>query len=231
MVSKKLPKVLLVEDERELATKLAKRLEREGFTTDAVHDGLTGLRMLKQYVYDVVVADWNMPAMSGPEMIEAFRRDGGVTPVIMLTGKHEIGDKVAGFQAGADDYLTKPFEADELIVRLRALIRRAPTYKTNVLEMGILKVDVDASTAFMGEHELQLQRLEFRLLEFLLRHPGQTFTADALLDRVWPADSEASTETVRGYIKTLRKKLSQRGDKPRIRNLYGLGYKIDLTDD
>lgn len=221
---------MLVEDERELAAKLAKRLEQDGFTTDTVFDGLTGLQMLEQFIYDIVVADWNMPELSGPQMIEAYRRSGGMTPIIMLTGKSELQDKSVGFQSGADDYLTKPFEADELIMRMRALLRRGPTYKSNLLQLGPLSLDLDASTAHIGDTELILQRLEFRLLEFLVRHQGQTFSADQLLDRVWPADSEASPETLRGYVKTLRKKLAAAGDQPKIRNLYGLGYKIDLGD-
>lgn len=226
-----LPKVLIIEDEIELAVKLKKLLDEEGFTTDLAHDGLVGAAMLEQYVYDVAVVDWNLPGMVGPQIIQDFRNRGGSTPVLMLTGESELQSKVVGFESGADDYLTKPFSSRELSLRLKALLRRPVDFKKNVLQLGLLTLNVDTATATLGEQELVLQRLEYRLLEFLMRNKGKTFTAEALLDRVWPADSEASVETVRGYIKTLRKKLSTIAPQPSIRNIYGLGYKIDVTDD
>lgn len=226
-----MPKILIIEDEIELAVNLKKMLDDEGFTTDLAHDGLIGAAMLEQYQFDLVIVDWNLPGLQGPEIIEAFRKRGGCTPILMLTGEGDIKNKVVGFESGADDYLTKPFAGKELTLRLKALLRRPLEFKKNILQLGALQLDVDASTASMGEQMLNLQRLEYRLLEFFMRNIGKTYTAEALLDRVWPADSEASVETVRGYIKTLRKKLSAEGPQPSIRNIYGLGYKIDLSDD
>ena len=230
MVAETLPKVLLIEDAEELALQLQKRLEKEGFTTDLAHDGATGSEMLERFKYDVVVVDWELPGMAGPEIIESFRSSGGVTPMLMLTGKGELADKTVGFRAGADDYLTKPFSADELMLRLKALLRRAPAYRENTLKFENLTLNSDAAAVSVGNHNLSLQRLEFRLLEFFLQNLGRPYTAEAILDRVWPADSEASIETVRGYIKTLRKKLSD-VDGPAIQNIYGLGYKIGKSEE
>lgn len=226
-----LPKLLIIEDEVELAVKLKKLLDEEGFTTDLVHDGLVGAAMLEQYQFDLIIVDWNLPGLQGPEIIEQFRSRGGNTPIIMLTGESDLKNKEVGFEAGADDYLTKPFAGKELILRLKALLRRPVEFKKNVLQLGPLQLDVDASVATVGDEPLNLQRLEYRLLEFLMRNNGKTYTAEMLLDRVWPADSEASVETVRGYIKTLRKKLGAVCSKPCIRNIYGLGYKIDLSNE
>lgn len=226
-----MPKVLIIEDEVELAVKLKKLLDEEGFTTDLAHDGLIGAAMLEQYVFDLVIVDWNLPGLQGPEIIQQFRRRGGSTPIIMLTGQDDISNKVVGFESGADDYLTKPFAGRELSLRLKALLRRPVEFKKNILQLGELQLDVDSSTATMAGHTLNLQRLEYRVLEFLMRNVGKTYTAEALLDRVWPADSDASVETVRGYIKTLRKKLGAVAPQPSIRNIYGLGYKIDNTHE
>ncbi len=223
-----MPRILIIEDDLDLSERLRRSLEQQGFTTDVANDGDTGLLMLKQYKYDAAILDWNMPGATGPEIAARFRKDGGTVPLIMLTGESEIKHKEIGFGAGVDDYVTKPFNVKELTLRLNALLRRAPKYRENVLVLGDLKVDVDSSTVHLAGEELTLQRLEFRLLEFFARHPGHTYSAEALLEHVWPADSDASIETVRSYIKTLRKKMAAHAESPTIRNIYGLGYKLDL---
>ncbi len=225
-----LPRILIVEDDRELCRQLQKLLEAETYIVDTANDGIGGLAMLEQYKYDAVVMDWNMPLMEGPEVVRSFRAQGGSTPIIMLTGQGDINNKEECFEAGVDDYLTKPFNSRELYVRLKALLRRAPVLTTNRLTVGDLSIDIDAHSAEFAGADLKLQRLEFLLLEFLMRNVGKVFTVETILERVWPADSEASIETVRGYIKTLKKKMLAISEKPAIRNLHGLGYKLDLMD-
>ena len=222
-----LPRVLIVEDNLELCRRLQKLLETESFIVDVSNEGALGLAMLEQYKYEVVVMDWNLPVMNGPEVVQAFREQGGTTPIIMLTAEGDINSKEAGFAAGADDYLTKPFEPRELIVRLKALLKRAPVVTSNLITIGELVLDVDGHTAKFAGIDLNLQRLEFCLLEFLMRNVGKVFTVEAILERVWPSDSEASVDTVRGYIKTLKKKMLSVNPAPGIRNLHGQGYKLD----
>lgn len=219
-----------MEDDPDLRQQLEKLLETETYTVDTAEDGLTAVAMLQQYQYDLIVMDWNLPEKNGPEVIKDFRQNGGATPVIMLTGEEDIARKEEGFDAGADDYLTKPFNARELSARLRALLRRTPSHPTNTLTLGDLKLNIEAYTAELAGEQLKLQRLEFALLEFLMRNVGKVFSVEALLERVWPADSEASIETVRGYIKTLKKKMAAAAERPAIRNLHGLGYKLDLLE-
>ena len=220
-----------MEDDKDLSERLRVFLEAEGFTTDCCLNGAVGLEMLKQYQYELIIVDWNLPELTGPEIVKSFRQSGGITPVLFLTGEGDISNKEIGFECGADDYLTKPFNARELLIRLRALMRRTPEYKRNILELGSLKLDLEKKEVEMAGQILTLQRLEYRLLEFFLRNTGRTFNAADLLEKVWPSDSDASIETVRGYIKTLRKKLAAAGESPTIRNIYGLGYKIDLTEE
>ena len=225
-----MPRILIVEDDADLRKQLQKLLESESYIVDAAQDGAIGLAMLEQYQYDVVVMDWNLPVMEGPEIVKEYRKGGGVTPIIMLTAEVLINNKETGFEAGVDDYLTKPFNPRELSMRLKALLRRAPSVPTNILTVADLTLDVDSHSAEFAGKPLKLQRLEFCLLEFFMRNVGKIFTVETLLERVWPADSEASSETVRGYIKTLRKKMNDISEKPSIRNLHGQGYKLDPMD-
>lgn len=226
-----MPKILIVEDDLDLSGRLRKLLETESYIVDIANDGVSGLGMLEQYKYDAIIMDWQLPLMPGPEVVKQFRVSGGETPIIMLTAEADINNKEQGFEAGADDYLTKPFNARELSVRLKALLRRSPLISSSLLTVGSLKLNVEAHTVDFEGVDVKLQRLEFSLLEFLMRNVGKVFTVELLLERVWPADSDASIETVRGYIKTLKKKMLAVSDKPAIRNLHGLGYKLDPMDD
>jgi DNA-binding response OmpR family regulator len=219
-----------VEDDPNLSRQLQKLLESESYTVDTASDGGLGLAMLEQYQYDVIVMDWKLPVMEGPELVRTYRAEGGLTPIIMLTAEAEIHQKETGFDAGADDYLTKPFNSRELSARLKALLRRAPVVPNNILKLAELTLDVEAHSAELAGVQLKLQKLEFCLLEFLMKNAGKVYTVETILERVWPADSEASIETVRGYIKTLRKKMLAVSEKPTIRNLHGQGYKLDAME-
>ena len=225
-----MPRILLVEDDPNLSRQLKSLLESEAYTVDTALDGELGLGMLQQFQYDVIVMDWKLPGMEGPDIVRTYRKGGGSTPIIMLTGEAEMRQKETGFDAGADDYLTKPFDSRELSMRLKALLRRGQVQTNNVFTVGTLSLDIDARSAVLNGTQLKLQKLEFSLLEFLIRNQGKVFPVEIILERVWPADSEASIETVRGYIKTLRKKMQELADKPAIRNLHGQGYKLDNSD-
>lgn len=225
-----LPRILIVEDDKELCRQLQKFLESETYTVDTALDGEVGLAMLEQYAYELVLLDWRLPLLEGPEIARRFRARGGNTPILMLTAEGDIESKEKGFEAGADDYLTKPFDTRELAARVKALLRRAPMVTMNVFKIGALELDIERHTVTFEGIDIKLQKLEFGLLEFLMRNQGKVFTVEMLLERVWPSDSDASIETVRGYIKTLRKKLLTVGENPTIRNLHGQGYKVDLID-
>ena len=222
-----LPRILIVEDDEILCGRLEKLLEAEKYTVDATNDGADGLAMLQQYQYDIAILDWNLPSMKGPEIVRNYREHGGATRIIMLTGEDAISNKEQGYDAGVDDYLTKPFHLKELTLRLKALLRRPNEQPTKTLTVGELSIDVESHIVVFAGVTLKLQKLEFALLEYLMRNVGKVFSAEILLERVWPADSEASIETLRGYIKTLKKKMVAVSEKPSIRNLHGVGYKLD----
>lgn len=225
-----LPRILIVEDDKDLCRQLKRFLEAETYTVDTALDGEVGLVMLQQYQYELIVLDWHLPFLEGPEIARRYRSRGGNTPILMLTAEGEIESKEKGFEAGADDYLTKPFHTRELAARVKALLRRAPLVTMNVFKIGELELDIERHTVTFQGIDIKLQKLEFGLLEFFMRNQGKVFTVEILLERVWPSFSDASIETVRSYIKTLRKKLLAVGENPTIRNLHGQGYKLDLFD-
>jgi DNA-binding response OmpR family regulator len=223
-------KVLVVEDEHDLSIPIKDWLTREQHVVELVDNGAEALSRLKVYKFDVIVLDLMIPGMNGMEVCKRFRSEGGSTPILMLTAKSGIEDKEAGLDAGADDYLTKPFHLKELSARIRALLRRHTQATSRELKIGDLVLDVIGRKAtFMGE-EIHFVPKEFSLLEFLMRHPNQVFSAEALLDRVWASDTMASPDTIRTYIKILRKKLGGEGKESLIRTVHGVGYKIESSE-
>lgn len=219
-------KVLIVEDDRELTFLMEGWLESEGHVLEIVHTGQEGLACLLNENYDVAVLDWELPELAGVEILGRYRATGGNTPVLMLTGRKEIEDKASGFSAGADDYLTKPFHFKELTARLRALLRRPESYAGNILRAGDIVLDPEQSTATRASVDLKLHPKEFSLLAFFMRHPDQVFSPEALLDHVWPSDSEMSPDSIRTYIKRLRKKLDQPGAESLFQTVHGTGYRF-----
>jgi two-component system OmpR family response regulator len=220
-------KILVVEDDQELAKMIADWLISEKHTVDIVHDGVQGLDRLKFYAFDVAILDWELPSMNGPEICAEFRKHGGGMPILMLTGKSELNDKIAGFDAGADDYLTKPFHPRELSVRLRALLARPAQRIQEVLRAGDLELDSANHLVRKAGVQLHLMPREFSLLELFMRHPDEPFSPEAILDRVWSSESEASTDVVKVYIAKLRKKIDNDGETSKIRTVHGVGYKLE----
>lgn len=201
----------------------------EHHNVEVVGDGKEGLEKLQFYEYDIVILDWALPGMQGVDILKEFRNKGGVTPVLMLTGKDAVTEKEQGFDAGADDYLTKPFHMKELSARLRALLRRPQAYVGDVLEHGSLSLDRSNYAVVRNGEQIRLLPKEFALLEFLMRHPNQVFSADALLNRVWASESDATIDALTTCIKRLRKKVDVQGQQSIIRTIHGVGYKLDIT--
>lgn len=219
-------KVLLVEDDEKLVELLVERLADEKFVVEVTADGNDALNLMKSFGFDVVVLDWAIPGMSGPEVCKAYRDWGGRTPIIMLTGRSAIEEKEKGFISGVDDYLTKPFHVKELILRLRALSGRTVQTDKNKLKYGSLTLDTARGTATCSGVSLALTAREFSLLEFLIRHPEEAFATDALIYRVWRSDSAVSSKAVRACICRLRDKLASLPDCPSIDTVPGFGYKL-----
>jgi DNA-binding response OmpR family regulator len=220
-------KILLVEDDRDLANLVVNILSVERHTVEAVTDGSEALGRLKMFKYELVILDWMLPGLSGMDICTEFRARGGNTPILMLTNKSLPEEKERALDGGADDYLTKPFHHKELTARIRALLRRPQAVSAKVLQIGDVVLDPKTMKVFKNEEEIHLLPKEFSLLELFLRYPNQVFSGDALLDRVWASESSASVDTVRTYIKTLRKKIDSKEGTSLIRTVHGVGYCLD----
>lgn len=220
-------KILLVEDEQDLAKQLEDWFLREQHTIDVVYNGQDALTRLTIYQYDVVILDWMLPQVSGIDVLKQLRAKNNKTPVIMLTAKDSEDDKERGLDSGADDYLTKPFSLRELSARTRAALRRSSQAAKTSLATGDLELDPVSRTVSKANREIHLEPKEFNLLEFFMRHPSQVFSAEALIDRVWPSDTMISPDAIRTYIKVLRKKLDEDSSSSIIQNVRGVGYKFE----
>ena len=221
-----MPKILLVEDNEEYSAFVKELLLGERYMVDLVEDGETALQQLRVMQYDLLILDWQLPKVSGIEICKQYRASGGKAPVIMLTGKMSDVDKETGLDAGADDYLTKPFSMKELLARLRALLRRVSMQAESKLVMHEIELDAEQFIVTKGGVEIPLLPKEFALLEFFLRNPDRVFSSDALLQRIWDTDSEASTNALRSAMRRLRQKLGEDGDNSIIENIHGVGYRL-----
>jgi DNA-binding response OmpR family regulator len=225
-----LAKILLVEDDIELAEVMKRWLTRENYTAELVSEGPEALSRMKNYHYDLIILDWQLPGMEGIDVLKQFRSAGGMTPVLMLTGKREIEDRVEGLDGGADDYLTKPFNGRELTARIRVLLRRPVEIKQDVLSFEELRLDPRSGVVTMKGATVSLRPKELLLLEFLMRNQGRLFQPQQLLDQVWPNESDATTEALRSCLKRLRNSLDGDSDTSIIRNVHGRGYGIGFPD-
>ena len=218
-------KILVVEDDRALAEVTKFGLESQGHMVQVAKNGAVALDNLRINKYDLVILDWMMPEMSGIELLETFRGRGGQIPILMLTAKGMLEDKERGLDAGAEDYLVKPFEHRELQARVRALLRRPQSMASTVLKCGDITLDPATCIVTKCGAELSLRPKVYSLLEFLMRHPNQVYSADAILERVWLDDAMVSTDTVRAHFKLLRKSLGiKEGDL--IKTVRNRGYML-----
>lgn len=219
-------KILLVEDDENLSIVLQMHLEHDRHLSDHVARGYDAIAQLKSHTYDLVILDWMLPDISGLEVCKQYRTQGGKSPVLMLTARGSFEDRASGLDAGADDYLVKPFHPTELSARIRALLRRPSAIAGRVLKVQDLELDTIECRVSRSDREIQLTTKEFALLELLMRYPNQSFTLEAILDRLWQSDSYASIDTVRTHMKTLRKKIGDSEDNALIHTKRGQGYKI-----
>jgi DNA-binding response OmpR family regulator len=219
--------LLVVEDDERLSRALRRLLEEDRHVVDVASDGETGLAIAEDGAgIEVVILDIGLPDISGLEVARRLRRSRSELAILMLTARDTVDDRVTGLDAGADDYLVKPFAYEELAARLRALSRRSagPRRPTPVLEVGPISLDETARRVTAGGHEVDLSPREFSLLECLLRHPGQTLTRDQLLDQAWPFSVAVTPNAVDAYIHYLRTKLGDLGS--RIETVRGVGYRL-----
>jgi DNA-binding response OmpR family regulator len=219
-------KILLVEDDENLAFLLKMQLEQVRYLVDHVAAGLIALSQLRMAEYDLLILDWMLPDISGVDVCRQYRGSGGRTPILMLTARGAVEDKASGLNAGADDYLVKPFHPLELNARVQALLRRPTSYAGKTLQVKDIQLDTEGSRVFKAGQEVDLTSKEFSLLELLMRYPNQSFTLESILSRVWQSDSAASVDTVRTHMKTLRRKLGDSEENGIIRTKRGAGYRI-----
>ena len=220
-------RILVVEDEIHLAEALVQLLKKQKYTVDSVYDGEDGLDYAMSNIYDVIVLDLMLPKMDGLSIIKNMRRSGNDTPVIMLTAKGEIMDKVKGLDSGADDYLAKPFNTDELLARIRALGRRkGEVTPPTGLTFGDIELDTSALTLSSASKEINLTLKESELLEYLIKNKLTVLSKDLIIEKLWGFDSEAEANHVEVYISFLRKKLKYLGSKTSIVTVRGVGYSL-----
>ncbi|HEY9717562.1 MAG TPA: response regulator transcription factor [Trichormus sp.] len=224
-------KILFVEDDAALSATVTQVLKAEQFNVELSENGNDALHRLAIYEYDLVILDWNLPEVSGPEICRQFRQKGGSTPILMLTGRNSMNDKLDGFDAGADDYLTKPFNAQELVARAKALLRRPKQMEGTTLQCGKIALDTSKRMVTRNGEEITMQPLEFAVLEFLMRHPNQVFTTDTLLKRCWNADVDASIFATYTCIRRIRKKLDVPGEESIIKTIPNVGYRLDAPKE
>jgi two-component system response regulator MprA len=219
-------RILVVDDERAVRDSLRRALELEGYEVDLAVDGADGLARIVDGQPDVVILDVLMPGLDGLEVSRRVRRSGNRVPVLMLTARDEVDDRVAGLDAGADDYVTKPFALDELLARLRALLRRTATESEDVLRFADLELDPGTREVRRAGEPIELTRTEFSLLELFLLNPRQVLTRSIIFERVWGYDFGFASNSLDVYIGYLRRK-TEAGDKPRlIQTVRGVGYAL-----
>ena len=219
-------KILVVEDEHLIATSLKKGLEQELYTVDIAFDGEQGYDLASSGDYDIILLDLMLPKLDGLSICKKLRSENIHTPVLMLTAKNQLEDKIKGLNSGADDYLTKPFAFEELLARVRALSRRPQKTTSKILSIGNLSLDTTNYQVIRDGKEINLSSKEYSLLECFLRHPNQILTKDQIIQYVWSYESDILPNTVEVYIRNLRQKIDLPFKKPLIKTIRGFGYKI-----
>lgn len=223
-------KILLVEDDIDLTSTMSDFLEHEGYTVEHAGDGAEANFRLSSFKYDLIMLDWNLPKMSGLDVLKNYRLGGGRTPVLMLTGRGNLSDKESGLDTGADDYLSKPFHLTELSARLRALLRRSYDFPDGEVTLQVRNLELSSASRKLTVDgmNVHLSPKDFALLEFLMQHPDTVFSYDALLQRVWNGDEGTSEEAIRSAIKRIRKKIGDVEGKT-IENLSKEGYRLNSS--
>lgn len=223
-------RILLVEDDERIATPLIEDLRNQQYVVDLAQDGLSGWNFIQTVEYDLVLLDLMLPRLDGITLCKRLRREGYNSFVLMLTAKDTTSDRVIGLDSGADDYLVKPFELEELAARIRALARRPLQLQHPALQQGKLQLNPVTRQVSYAGYPVELTPKEFLLLNYFMQHPGQVFTRSMLLDQLWELDQESSEGTVRTHINNLRRKLERVGShETYIETVYGVGYRLNTS--
>lgn len=216
--------ILVVEDEAKLAQFIKLELEYEDYQVTVSPDGLDGLANAREYNPDLILLDWMLPGISGVEICHRLRQTGDKVPIILLTAKDEISDRVKGLDAGADDYLVKPFSIEELLARIRANLRRNQEEEATILQFSDLRLDRSSREVYRGSRRIELTAKEFDLLEYLMSHPRQVLTRDQILERVWGYDFMGDSNIIEVYVRYLRIKLEANNESRLIQTVRSVGY-------
>lgn len=217
-------RILIIEDDQAILKILQRGLAYEGYTVDSATEGRSGLMLARDHQPDLVILDWMLPGMDGLEVCHRMRTASGSVPILMLTAKDAVQDRIQGLDAGADDYMVKPFNLDELLARVRALLRRTQPDRVPVLKFADLTLDTGSRQASRGSRLVQLTAKEYELLELFLRHPKQVLTREVIFDRVWGYDFGGESNVLEVYIRYLRQKLEEGGEARLIHTVRGVGY-------
>ncbi|HKY85014.1 MAG TPA: response regulator transcription factor [Anaerolineales bacterium] len=218
-------RILVIEDEDKILQFLQRGLTYEGYRVEMAADGAAGLALARAEAPDLVILDWMLPGMDGLEVCRRLRA-GGPTPILMLTARESVSDRVLGLDAGADDYLVKPFEFDELLARVRALLRRARPEAADLLAFADLRLDTGTHQAYRGERPIELTAKEYELLDLFMRHPRQVLTREVIFDRVWGYDFGGESNIIEVYVRYLRQKTEAGGEQRLLHTVRGVGYVL-----
>jgi heavy metal response regulator len=219
-------RLLVVEDEKKVASFIKKGLEEEGYVVDLTHDGESGLELALEQVHDLIVLDLHLPKKNGLRLLQELRAEKVNTPVLLLTVRAAVEDKVLGLDAGADDYLTKPFAFQELLARVRALLRRRAEAEAVILQVADLTLDPAHRLVQRGDEPIELTPREFTLLDYLMRNPGRVLTRTMIAERVWGYDFDPMTNVIDVYVNYLRKKIDAHREPKLIHTVRGVGYVL-----
>ena len=218
--------ILVVEDEAKLAQFIKLELEFENYEVTVAIDGFSGLSAAREIRPDLILLDWMLPGISGPEICRRLRQTGDKVPIVLLTAKDEVNDRVAGLDAGADDYVIKPFSIEELLARVRAGLRRDRLEDGDLLRFSDLTLNRSTREVFRGQRAIELTAKEFDLLEYLIAHPRQVLTRDRILERVWGYDFMGDSNIIEVYVRYLRLKLEEQDETRLIQTVRGVGYVL-----
>jgi len=219
-------RILIIEDDQAILKLLQRGLTYEGYVVDTATDGRMGLIQARDYTPDLVILDWMLPGMDGLDVCHRLRTAGGSIPILMLTAKDTVQDRVQGLDAGADDYMVKPFNLDELLARVRALLRRTQPERVPILKFADLTLDTGSRQASRGNRLVSLTAKEYDLLDLFMRHPKQVLTREVIFDRVWGYDFGGESNVLEVYIRYLRQKLEAEGEPRLIHTVRGVGYVL-----
>ena len=221
-------RILIIEDELKLQQQLADALRAEDYVVDTASDGEEGLYFAQEYPIDLAIVDLGLPKLDGVDVIKELRKSGCTYPVLILTARNRWQEKVEGLEAGADDYLTKPFHPEELSARLKVLLRRSVGLADNTLECGVVRIDTSSKQVFLHDAPLEITAYEYRLLSYLMMHTGKILSKRELVDHIYEEDDDRDSNTIEVFVRRLRKKLDPDGTLKPIETQRGQGYRFSL---